>query len=143
MKGEDPKVIPGQVGERGKSRHADQRPGVVATIERGFRKERDGATRVSEVRPICLQRVREDLFPTRPALRVDVERRVELDPPALRYRRGVILLTIGVGRRAGDEAGPREGGGEEEGVVDVALGNLLGADDAAEAGEAGRHRALT
>src|SRR5439155_14014017 len=70
----------------------------------------------------------------------DRERGVELDARALGDGGRVIGLAIGMRRRAGDVVAPRVGRGEEERVVDVTLGDLLRAHDAAEGGEARRHR---
>ena len=79
----------------------------------------------------------DDFFPARPGLRVDIERGIQLNASSLRNGVDIVGDTVGVRRRAGDEATAGIGSGEEEGMVDVALRDLFGSDHAAKGRVAG------
>ena len=83
----------------------------------------------------------DDLFPGGPGLAIDVKAGIELDSGAFRDGCRITRPAVGMGGRTGNVAGPGVGTGEEEGVIDVPLRDLLRSDDPAERGEPGGDRA--
>src|SRR5947207_14376891 len=109
-----------------------KRPGVIAAVQIRFGGKGQRAAGVAKVCPVCLQGMGDDLFPGRPGLAIDVKARIELDSGAFRDGCRITRPAVGMGGRTGNVAGPGVGTGEEEGVIDVPLCDLLRPDDAAQ-----------
>src|SRR5207245_1277119 len=140
---EDPEPGPGKVPE-GRAELADPGPApwVVPAIQAGLGPHRQRPTDVPDVAAVLLEGPGHDLLPPGPVRSAHVERRVELDPGPERQRHGIVDPTGRLDRRAGDEVRSLIGDGEDQRVTDVALGDLLGPDDAAHLIEAAaQHRA--
>src|SRR5207247_9446283 len=70
---EDAEFAPGQVADGGEGRNPDDRPAIVAAIQRRLGVERERVSRVAQERAVFLQGVRDHFFPAWPGLRVDRE----------------------------------------------------------------------